>query len=149
MKDMINELTLLCRDLRISSDVAVKSMTMDQATNQEFLLELLRYMKSTRANNRQVNMTRKAKFPYLEDFAQFRSDGLEFDDSFSLSCCMSLTFLQKKENIVMAGRAGTGKTMLSVCIGMKACENSVQAAYFRIPELVKGLGAFKGIGHTL
>ncbi|MBR4162629.1 MAG: ATP-binding protein, partial [Solobacterium sp.] len=35
--------------------------------------------------------------------------------------CRELKFYQEKENVLMYGGSGTGKTMLAICIGRKAC----------------------------
>ncbi len=135
-----DELAAICRDLRIGRAAVEEALATGNPASREFLLGVLRNVRDSRSTGRQVAMTRKARFPYMENIKKFKKDGVEFDEGLSLDDCLSLEFLKKKENIVMVGKSGTGKTMLAICIGMKACENNVQAAYFRVPELARSLG---------
>lgn len=51
----------------------------------------------------------------------------------TLSTC---AYIEKKLNVVLSGRTGTGKSYIACALGNCACRNGYRAAYFRIPELL-------------
>jgi DNA replication protein DnaC len=46
----------------------------------------------------------------------------------------------------MYGGTGTGKTMLSICIGMRLCEEGVPVRFFRTAALINQLSEHKRSG---
>ena len=52
---------------------------------------------------------------------------------------MDLDFCQTGKNVIMYGATGTGKTMLSILIGMQACMQNIPVRFFRTAGLVNQL----------
>lgn len=51
----------------------------------------------------------------------------------------SLRFIQKKENIVLYGNSGVGKTHLATAIGMTACQNRYSTYFIKCSDLMESL----------
>ena len=58
----------------------------------------------------------------------------------------SLDFIKEKKNIIMYGRTGTGKTMLSIALGVTACQNGIPVKFYRTAALVNQLSESKKAG---
>ena len=69
------------------------------------------------------------------------TDEVEFPDECSVDSLKSLEFLREHKNIIMYGGTGTGKTMLSICIGMIACKRDIPVRFFRTASLVNTLSS--------
>ena len=52
---------------------------------------------------------------------------------------MTLRFISNKENIIFAGLPGTGKTMLSTCIGIEAASNRISTYFIPCSKLLTEL----------
>ncbi len=58
----------------------------------------------------------------------------------------SLAFIERKENIVLMGPSGTGKTHLLLSLGYKACINGYTAYYTTCSEIMDNLNKAKIMG---
>ena len=125
------EIKKCCRQLRLSANLAERAQTTSGETNQEFLYHLLRDEIEYRRKQRISKMINAAAFPRPYQFSQFRDEEVDFQDTCSVQSLQSLEFRQKGLNIIMYGGTGTGKTMLSICIGMRLCEEGVPVRFFR------------------
>lgn len=79
---------------------------------------------------------RSAKFPLiktLENFDFRHLPGLDPSLIWRLAGC---DFVNRKENIVLIGNPGTGKTHLAIAIGRKACEHGFRVKFYTAAELI-------------
>ncbi|GFZ89686.1 hypothetical protein GCM10010978_31200 [Compostibacillus humi] len=51
----------------------------------------------------------------------------------------SLRFIENRQNVVLVGSPGTGKTHLATGLGRKACEQGYEVRFYRIAHLVEEL----------
>jgi DNA replication protein DnaC len=49
---------------------------------------------------------------------------------------VSCDFFEGKQNLLLLGSPGTGKTHLATALGLKACEQGYQVKFFRVADLV-------------
>ena len=129
----------LCKSMRLSARMADNAMSVTGKTNQEYLINLFQIEVDCRRNNQIDTKMKEAGFPYPESFDQFIPDEVVFPDGLSLADCMDLRFLDQKKNILMYGNPGTGKTMLSTCIGIKACMEGISVRFFSVEGLISRL----------
>ena len=87
-----------------------------------------------------------AGFPQRYRPEQYRTDELDFPSGVSLQSLLDLDFYQQGKNVVMYGGTGTGKTMLSILIGMSACSQGIPVKFFRTAELINLFSEYKGNG---
>ena len=52
---------------------------------------------------------------------------------------MTLRFIDNQENIIFSGLPGTGKTMLSTCIGIEAASNRISTYFIPCSKLLAEL----------
>ncbi len=146
MDDMKEKLALCCKKLRLSASLANRAMSLDGETNQEFLLKLLTSEIENRDAariNRNMNM---ANLPCRYRREQYRTDEVEFPDNVSFESLLNLDFFHEGKNVIMYGGTGTGKTMLTILIGMEACRANIPVRFFRVASLINLLAEYKKSG---
>ena len=134
-----NEIASLCKSLRLSSGMSQRAMTLSGETNQDYLIGLLRQEVEARRESRIARYIKEAGFPYPESFADFICDEVEFPDALSYEQCKDLKFHEERKNVIMYGKTGTGKTMLSICIGLEACKRDIPVIFCRSASLINRL----------
>ena len=146
MDDMKAALAECCKKLRLSASLAGRALTMEGESNQEFLLNLLR---SEIANREAARITRNmnmTNFPCRYRREQYRVDEVEFPDDVSFESLLGLDFYREGKNVIMYGGTGTGKTMLTILVGMEACKANIPVRFFRSAALVNLLAEHKQAG---
>lgn len=102
----------------------------------EFLESFLEREVILRRENSLKNRLRAARFPikkYLEDFDlnkyanEFRSKFEELD---------TLEFIKNKENVILIGSPGCGKTHYATGLGIKACMEGMTVLFISVPNLI-------------
>jgi DNA replication protein DnaC len=102
----------------------------------DFLETLLKRELDLRKGNSLNNRLRRAKFPikkYLEDFDRNKY-GVEFKKKFQE--LETLLFIKNKENIILIGTPGCGKTHYSIALGVKACMEGKNVLFSTVPNLI-------------
>lgn len=103
---------------------------------EEFLLNLLRYEGEMRAQNGIMTRIRTAKFPYQKYLEELHLDALPTQAQDKFQILSSLEFIGRKQNIILAGNPGTGKTHLSIGLGIKACQEGYHVYFAHVPNLI-------------
>ena len=88
----------------------------------ELLLELMKAETESRQENQNRRRLKAAGFPYLKTMEEF--DCSQLNDAVSpmfLNELASCQFISDRQNVVMIGNPGRGKTHLSIALGLKAC----------------------------
>ena len=145
-EDYREELTAFCKRLKIASAMADRAETTEGRTHVEFLYNLLKREIELRDQAHIDSLIKDAKFPVEYTFDQFRADEVEFPDGCDITSLKSLEFLREHKNLIMYGGTGTGKTMLSICIGLIACRRNIPVRFFRTASLVNTLSARMNTG---
>ena len=88
----------------------------------ELLLELMKAETESRQENQNRRRLKAAGFPYLKTMEEF--DCSQLNDAVSpmfLNELASCQFISDRQNVVMIGNPGRGKTHISIALGLKAC----------------------------
>lgn len=88
----------------------------------ELLLELMKAEAAARQENQNRRRLKSAGFPYLKTIEEF--DCSQLNDAVSplfLKELASCQFVAGKQNVIMIGNPGRGKTHLAIALGLKAC----------------------------
>ena len=112
------------------------------ATNQnyvQFLLRLTELELATRATNAVATRIKDAGFPVEKDF-----DTYDFTTMPTLSKPKILElarceWIAQKSNCCLIGSHGTGKTHISIGLGLAACRSGLRVRFFTAAELVNRL----------
>jgi DNA replication protein DnaC len=139
------ELTVLIREMAMELKLPYVKDNYEDLINQarhtsmdyeEFLMDLLEKEYALRKSNGVTRRLRYAKFPvkkYLEDFdrskyiVELRKKFAEIE---------TLQFIENKENIILLGTSGTGKTHYSIGLGIKACLQGKSVLFTSVPNLI-------------
>jgi len=106
---------------------------------EEFLYHLLLKEYDLRLENSMKNRVRLANFPYKKYLEDLSIEDLPHDAKKRLKVLTSLDFIEKGQNVILAGSPGTGKTHLAIGLGIKACLAGYQVLFATIPLLVNQL----------
>ena len=145
MADYREEILSCCKKLKLSTNLAERSAVESGETHQEYLYHLLKSELEYRQKTRIAKLVNGAGFPRNYDFGQFRPEEVEFQDT-TLDSLKHLEFYKQHKNLIMYGCTGTGKTMLSICIGMEACRQGIPVKFFRTAGLVNQFSESKERG---
>jgi DNA replication protein DnaC len=146
MADYMDEIVRCCKQLKLSTNLAARAGTIDGDSHQEYLCHLLNSEVEYRHKSRTLKLRTTAGFPATYSFGQFRADEVQFPSDVTVDGIKSLAFIGERKNIIMYGGTGTGKTMLSICIGNEACLKGIPVRFFRTASLVNQLSESKGRG---
>ncbi len=146
MNDMKQALSECCKKLRLSSSLADRAMTLQGENNQEFLLNLLMSEIENREDARITRNMNMAGFPCRYRADQYRTDEIDFPDGVSFESLLALDFYKGGKNVIMYGGTGTGKTTLSILIGMAACRENIPVRFYRVATLINLLAESKQEG---
>ena len=146
MNDMKEALAACCKKLRLSASLASRAMTLDGEDHLEYLLNLLTSEIENRDAARVIRNMNSAGFPCRYRREQYRTDEIDFPEGVSFESLLNLDFFHSGENVIMYGGTGTGKTMLTILIGMAACEKNIPTRFFRVATLVNLLAEHKQNG---
>lgn len=146
MDDMKEALAECCKKLRLSASLASRAMTQQGESNQDFLLNLLTSEIANREAARIARNMNMAGFPCRYRAEQYRTDEIDFPDGVSFESLLALDFYKGGKNVIMYGGTGTGKTMLSILIGMAACRENIPVRFYRVATLINLLAESKQEG---
>ena len=136
MADYTERIAACCKQLRLSSNLADRAMSQKGKTNQEYLCKLLENEIEYRRKTRIIKLQNSAGFPKRYAPEQFRTDEVDFPDGVSYESLMGLDFHRQGKNIIMYGGTGTGKTMLSILVGIQACKEGIPVRFYRTAGLI-------------
>ena len=112
--------------------------------------ELAAYLTETEWNDRQTRKMERyrkaARFRYqasVEEVNFAPARNLDQNQFLRLADC---TFIQKKENLILTGPTGTGKSFLASALGHQACSRGYRCLYFPTGKLFQKLKMARGDG---
>ena len=143
---LTNQIANCCKELRLSRNIADLSCKVQAGTNQEYLLKLLRYEVEHRDIARQDKLIKSAGFYTLKAFETFQFDEVTLPAALTAESLKNLEFIDSKTNLVMYGNVGTGKSHLSIALGVEACKKRLNVKFFRTSALVNKLAEAKKSG---
>lgn len=105
----------------------------------KFLCELMKLEVCQRQEAGQRRRIKKARFPFLKTLDEFHYGRLEHVSESFLRELASCDFISKKQNVVMIGNPGSGKTHLGIALGMKACFAGFNVRFYTAVNLANEL----------
>jgi DNA replication protein DnaC len=108
-------------------------------TYDSFLYDILEKEYDLRKENGRKSRIRTAKFPHKKYLEDLIIEDLPEDARNKLNVLSTLEFIETGQNIILAGNPGTGKTHISIGLGIKACNAGYKVLFTTIPLLVNAL----------
>ncbi len=135
-----------CKELRLSRNITEMSETIKADSHQEFLLELLRSELAHREAARKEKLLKNAGFYTIKTFEEFRFDEVTLPGTVNRDYLKNCEFIDTNTNVVMYGNVGTGKSHLSIALGVEACKKGIPVKFYRTSALVNQLAEAKKSG---
>ena len=82
-----------------------------------------------------ANLIRNAGFPSVKSIDDYDDTELRMPASLTFEDLKSLSFIETHNSLVMHGICGSGKTMLSICLGMMACNKGYKVKFYSLSQL--------------
>jgi DNA replication protein DnaC len=101
-----------------------------------FLHKLLEIEYISRQKSRKQSRIRQADFPYKKYLEDLNVEDLPVDAKNKLSDLEKLDFIKQGRNIILSGNPGTGKTHISIGLGIKACLSDYKVLFTTVPRLI-------------
>lgn len=102
----------------------------------EFLFNLLEIEFASRLKSRRASRIRQAGFPYKKYLEDLKQEELPKGVKGKLEELEQLEFIKQGRNIIFAGNPGTGKTHISIALGIKACLENYKVLFTTVPRLI-------------
>lgn len=112
----------------------------------EFLCGVLAGEYEQRFASRVARLRRQAGFPCPKDFSQFSWEGVSFPTGFDRDEMLSCGFVGRRENVVLYGGVGNGKTHTAIALGIAACGMGYRVSFQHTAQLVLDLNAARAAG---
>lgn len=146
MSDAICEAVILqyCKLLKMPAAAREYKALARQAQDggwryEDFLRELLEMEVHSRQQSTAAHRIKEAHFPDLKTLDQLQWEalqGISKPKVLELSTC---GYIEKAEDIVLAGPIGTGKTHLAIALGVEAARRRLRVLFTRASNLVRSL----------
>lgn len=136
---MHNEITECCKMLKLSRNIVDNCKIITAASHEEFLLQLLKMELEHRSDSRYTRLIKKAGFLSLKSFSNYDFNEVKLPPDLEPDDLKSCEFIHQKQNLIMYGNVGTGKTHMATAIGVEACKQGLNVGFYRTATLVNQL----------
>ena len=128
-----------CKELRFSGNIIENAKLLKSEDNLEFLTELFRLELQNREIKRKNAYIKSAKFDILKTFEYYTFEDISIPNSIDIEDILNSKFVSSKENLILSGNVGSGKTHLAIAAGIAACNHGKKVRFFRTSSLVNQL----------
>jgi DNA replication protein DnaC len=117
-------------------DLLVEEATHIKMTHVEFMIGALAKELEQRKENRVQRRITEARFPYRKYLVDLNLDEYDYDIRSEIEELASLEFIDVRENAILIGNSGRGKTHLAIGLGIAACLADKRVLFTNVPNLV-------------
>jgi len=127
----------LCKQLRLAyiNDIIETS----DANLKEYAYKLFSSEIEGRKRAKLGKLLKDSNIPQIKTFEGYGFEEIIFPSMCSKERLLSLEWINKKENVIMIGNVGTGKSHMAAALAVEACRKGMSAQFFRVSELVETL----------
>ena len=98
-------------------------------------------------NNKRRNLhLKQAGFDSIKTFENYEFERITIPNALTIETLKSLDFMAKKENLILYGRNGAGKSHMATALGVEACMQGKKVRFFKTAALVNELTDAKASG---
>lgn len=127
---MKNEICRQFKQLKMSG-LAKEWEAVEFVDKEQYIYDLLKLELSIRDTNRKNRYIKTAGFKVLKLLEDFNwTNNINIPESATKEELCSLSFIEQKENLVMMGSVGTGKTHLATSLALDACKQGISARFY-------------------
>jgi DNA replication protein DnaC len=141
---MEEQLLQACKRLHFGSNLVAQAKKIKAADHLDFLLQLFTAELDERDRKRRNAYQKAAKFDLIKTFEGYTFEDIQFPAALSPDDLLS--FIPRRENLILYGNVGAGKTHLATAIGVAACDAGFRTRFWRTAALVNALTEAKRQG---
>jgi len=135
-----------CKKLRLGSGIHKNYKEIKSVDYADFLAKLLKLEIEQREISRKNRNLKGSGFDIIKTFEGYSFNNIQMPKTIDIEELKSVDFINRKENLILYGPVGTGKTHLATAIGVNACSNGKRVTYFKTATLVNQLSEAKSKG---
>jgi len=106
---------------------------------EEYLLCVLEQEVQQRENNRIQRLIRQATFPVVKTLESFDFLAIPSLNKPRVLKLMQGEYIHKRENVILIGNSGVGKTHIATALGYEACRQGMKVKFYTTAGLVNEL----------
>jgi DNA replication protein DnaC len=126
----------VCKTLHLAY-IADQFESIPFENKEQFLRDVLMLEINSRQTTKISRLMKKAKFRELKWLKDYEwNEDIHLPATTNKEAICDLEFLKGKQNLLLLGSSGTGKTHLATALGVKACEKGYEVRFFRVADLV-------------
>ena len=134
--EMEQNITELCRRLFLTTAIPEMCRKNGAPKQLEYLQDALELEIQRREQNKRERLVKRARFPIYKTFAGYEYGSVQLPPALGRNELEEALFIEKKENLVMYGPVGVGKTHMAIAAGIVACEKGYRTRFYTVTELV-------------
>lgn len=135
-----------CKQLRLGSSIHRNYSSIQAIDTADFLAQLLKLELEQREISRKNRNLKGAGFDVIKTFNGYNFNNIQIPQALDVEELKKADFVSRKENLILYGPVGTGKSHLATAIGVEACNKGKRVKFFRTATLVNQLGEAKAKG---
>lgn len=124
----------------------VKNNQVEGCTPDEYLALLTEYEWENRHNLKINRLVKQAKFSQKAELEDITYDVTRNLDKNMFNRLATLNFIDRKENIIITGASGVGKSYIAQALGYQSCFNGLKVVYFSTSRLLAKMRLSKADG---
>ena len=128
-----------CKELRLGQSIVENYKTIHAETHEGFLEKLLQLEIENRRIARKNRYLKQATFDMIKTFEDYSFEKVKLPNTLSLAELKDGHFIDRKENVILYGSVGTGKTHMITAIGVNACNREKTVKFYKTVNLVNDL----------
>jgi len=136
---MTSGLKAMCKTLRLAYiDDIYKDIPFENPN--QFLEDLFQKELQLREEAKGERLIKKAKFLQKKSLSSFQwNEQIHFPSHIDSEELSTINFIGRRENLILTGAPGTGKTHLATGIGYEACRKGLEVRFYRVSDLAEAL----------
>lgn len=84
-------------------------------------------------------LLKDSNIPQIKTFENYSFDDISFPVALNKEKLLMAEWIDRKENLILMGGVGTGKTHMAIALAVEACRRGREVKFFRVSELVDTL----------
>lgn len=134
--DTRSEISGFCKRLAFSQNAVEICANEASALEEHFLHYVFLKELENRVSVRKRRLLKEACFPVYKSIEGYENRSIRLPGNLNMEELKRLDFIRDRNNLVMYGPVGTGKTHLAIALGVLACGNDMNVRYYTAAELV-------------
>ena len=131
----------LCKELQLPTVNEMHHELNNRAAKEgwkfsEYLVEILKLEADNRAKRSRATLTKMAGFPTIKTLEQFDFNFTVGVNRRQIEELSTLEFVKRKENIILLGQSGVGKTHLAIALAYAAVQKRIKARFITASDLI-------------